>query len=144
MIVIPVEDAWILGDDIKADIVIIQECQTYNAIEKKHQVISISNMIKMLSFAVSNEIHPRTGVRNKARAAILCHSPLKDYFAKYLSEPLPIESCLPHHLHEHLISEVASNEIQNIQESIDWITWTFMYRRLPKNPNYYEIAGRTS
>lgn len=111
---VPLEESWLLGDNFRADVVIIQECQTYNTIEKKHQVISISSMIKMLSFAVSNEVHPKTGNRNKARAAIFCHSPLKDYFAKYLSEPLPVESCLPHHLHEHLISEVASGEIQNI------------------------------
>lgn len=26
---------------------------------------------------------------------------------------------------------------------MDWITWTFMYRRIVKNPNYYEISGRT-
>ena len=74
----------------------------------------------------------------------MCHSPLKDFFAKYLSEPLPIESTLPHYLHEHLITEIASGEVKSIQESLDWITWTFMYRRLAKNPNYYEIAGLSS
>ena len=73
----------------------------------------------------------------------MCHGPLKDYFAKYISEPLPVESLLPQNLHEHLNSAVAASEVQNIQECIDWITWTFMYRRISKNPNYYEIAGRT-
>lgn len=26
---------------------------------------------------------------------------------------------------------------------MDWMTWTFLYRRILKNPNYYEISGRT-
>ena len=73
----------------------------------------------------------------------MCHSPKKDYITKFISEPLPIESTLPQNLHDHLSAEVCSGTIESIQESIDWITWTYMYRRIVKNPNYYEIAGRT-
>jgi len=99
----------------------------------------------MLSLAISNELSGRGSrhARAKAKSIIMCHGPMKDYLAKYISEPLPVESMLPQNLHEHLNSAVASGDIQNIQECIDWITWTFMYRRISKNPNYYEIAGKT-
>jgi pre-mRNA-splicing helicase BRR2 len=73
----------------------------------------------------------------------MCHTPKKDFYTKFISEPLPIESDLAHNLHDHLSAEVVSGTIESIQDAIDWITWTLMYRRISKNPNYYEIAGKT-
>lgn len=33
--------------------------------------------------------------------------------------------------------------IKNKQEAVDWLTYTFFYRRLPQNPNYYNMMGRS-
>ena len=43
-----------------------------------------------------------------------------------------------------MCAEVVAGTIDSIQGAIDWITWSFMYRRIVKNPNFYEIAGRTA
>lgn len=40
-------------------------------------------------------------------------------------------------------TEIASGNIKSIQEAIDWITWSYLYRRIIKNPNYYEISGKS-
>lgn len=67
------------------------------------------------------------------------HAPKREYYKKFLFEPFPCESHLNHFLADHLNSEVVAKTIQNKQDCVDWITWTFMYRRLTQNPNYYNL-----
>lgn len=52
---------------------------------------------------------------------------------------MPIESHLNHYLANHLNAEIVAKNIHNTQDCIDWITWTFLYRRLTYNPNYYNL-----
>ena len=40
-------------------------------------------------------------------------------------------------------ADVVAGTVENKQDAVDWITWTFMYRRISQNPNYYNMAGRT-
>mmetsp|Transcript_18293 Transcript_18293/g.31301 ORF Transcript_18293/g.31301 Transcript_18293/m.31301 type:complete len:124 (-) Transcript_18293:1147-1518(-) len=73
----------------------------------------------------------------------MCHTPKKQYFAKFIQEPLPLESDLSNSIHDSMVAEIVAGSITSVQEAVDWITSTFMYRRMVRNPNYYEIAGRT-
>ena len=46
---------------------------------------------------------------------------------------------------DHINSEIVAKTIENKQDCIDWITWTYFYRRLNQNPNYYnlyEVTGQ--
>ena len=69
----------------------------------------------------------------------MCHGPKKNFYKKFLFEPFPVESSLHLNLPNHLNSNIVSKAIQSNEECIDWLTWTFMYRRLTKNPNYYNL-----
>lgn len=78
-----------------------------------------------------------------AKCYIMCHSPKKEYFKQFLEKPLPIESCLDHHINDHLNSSIVAEVIKTKQDAVDWLTWTFLYRRISQNPNFYNITGRS-
>ena len=69
----------------------------------------------------------------------MCHSPRKEYYKKFLFEPFPVESHLDHALHDHFVAEIGTRTIQNKQDAVDYLTWTFLFRRILQNPNYYNL-----
>merc|ERR1719238_840263 len=77
----------------------------------------------------------------QSRAHIFCQMNKKNMFKKFLYEPLPIESHLDHCLHDHFNAEIVTKTIDNKQDAVDYLTWTFMYRRMTQNPNYYGMQG---
>lgn len=83
----------------------------------------------------------RPSTDDAGRVTLLCHAPRKDYYKRFLLEPLPVESHLDHFLHDHFCAEVVARTIENKQDAVDWLTWTFFYRRLGLNPNFYAMAG---
>lgn len=72
----------------------------------------------------------------------MCHAPRKAYYGRFLHDPLPVESHLDHALADALNSEVcAAGTVASKQDAVDWLTWTLLYRRLARNPNYYGMPG---
>jgi hypothetical protein len=59
----------------------------------------------------------------------MCHAPRKEYYNKFLFEPLPVESHLDSALHDHFVAEVVTRTIENKQDAVDYMTWSFYYRR---------------
>lgn len=72
---------------------------------------------------------------------LFCHSSKKDDVDRIFFEPLPVESCIVSHLHSHLVGEIVNRTVESKAEAVDYLTWTFYYRRLAKNPNYYNLSG---
>lgn len=54
-----------------------------------------------------------------------------------------MESGLPQCLHEHVNTLIAAGQVATIQDVMDWMSCSYMYRRIARNPNFYEIAGRS-
>lgn len=73
---------------------------------------------------------------------LMTYTPRRDFYIKFLQEPMPLESQLPENLHSFLLSEIASGSVKTKQEVVEWLTTTFMFRRLTPNPNFYNLEGR--
>ena len=46
-------------------------------------------------------------------------------------------------LHEHVNALIAGGQVATIQDVMDWLSNSYLYRRISRNPNFYEIAGRS-
>ena len=52
-----------------------------------------------------------------------------------------MESSLLQVLPDHLNAEMVAGTITTKQEALDYMTWTFFFRRLVQNPTYYGLDG---
>ena len=76
----------------------------------------------------------------KARAVLMCPDVKRNYYKKFLSEALPIESQLQAYLHDVFVSEISTKTIADMQDAINWFTYTYYYRRLMANPSFYGLT----
>nr|GMD40293.1 DExH-box ATP-dependent RNA helicase DExH12-like [Ipomoea batatas] len=123
------------GVPLSAHLVVVMGTQYYDGKENAHSDYPVTDLLQMMGHA------SRPLLDNSGKCVILCHAPQKDYYKKFLFEAFPVESHLQHYLHDNLNAEVVSGVIQNKQDAVDYLTWTFMYRRLTQNPNYYNLQG---
>lgn len=68
------------------------------------------------------------------------HDVKKNFYKKFLYEPFPVESSLLAVLPDHLNAEIVAGTIKTSQDAIDYLTWTYFFRRLLKNPVFYNIS----
>lgn len=80
----------------------------------------------------------------KGKCVVMCHQLKKDILKRFLYEALPVESHLDRYLHDHIISEAVARTVQTLQDTVDYMTWTFLYRRLSKNPSYYGLRDTSN
>ena len=116
-------------------LVIIMDTQYYNGQDHTYEDFPINDVLQMIGRA------NRPLNDNEAKVVLMCLSSKKDFFKKFLYEPLPIESHLDHCLHDHFNAEIVTKTIENKQDSVDYLTWTLLYRRMTQNPNYYNLQG---
>ncbi|ESO95607.1 hypothetical protein LOTGIDRAFT_202330 [Lottia gigantea] len=125
--------AW--GVNITSHLVIVMDTQYYDGKTHSYEDYPVTDVLQMIGKA------NRPLQDKDAKAVILCQSSKKEFFKKFLYEPLPIESHLDHCLHDHFCAEVVTKTIENKQDAVDYLTWTFIYRRMTQNPNYYNLQG---
>ena len=121
------------GIEPTAHCVIIMGTQFYDGREHRHADYQISDVLQMMGRAC------RPLVDECGKCVIFCHAPKKEYYKKFLYDPLPVESHLQHFLADHLNAEIVTKTIEAKQDAVDYLTWTFLYRRLKQNPNYYNL-----
>ncbi|KAI0765441.1 Sec63-domain-containing protein [Fomes fomentarius] len=126
------DTAWSLP--VSSYMVIIMGVQYYEGKEHRYVDYPVMDVLQMMGRAC------RPLEDEKSRAVLMCQQTRKDFYKKFLAEGLPIESHLPTiMLHDYFLAEIAVKTIENKQDAMDILTWTYFYRRMTQNPNYYNL-----
>ncbi|KAJ2348884.1 Pre-mRNA splicing, partial [Coemansia sp. RSA 2671] len=126
------EACWAL-DPVTAHTVVIMGAERFVGREHRYADYAVPEVLQMMGRASAEG--------GQARCVLMCMANKRDFYKKFLYEPLPVESRLDAQLHDLMNAEVVAKTIENKQDAVDYLTWTFLYRRLPQNPNYYGLQG---
>ena len=126
--------AW--GVNFPAHLVIIKGTEYYDGKQKRYVDMPITDVLQMMGRA------GRPQFDDHGVACVLVHDVKKHFYKKFLYEPFPVESSLLDVLPDHLNAEVVAGTINTKQEALDYMTWTFFFRRLVQNPSYYGLEGK--
>ncbi|KAJ2339614.1 activating signal cointegrator 1 complex subunit 3 [Coemansia sp. RSA 2673] len=127
--------AW--GVNLPAHLVILKGTEFFDAKSKGYVDFPITDVLQMIGRA------GRPQFDDRAIARIFVTDSKKDFYKKFLHEPFPVESSLHNHLSEHINAEIASGTVKSAQDAVDYLSWTYLYRRLRQNPTYYGVEEPT-
>ena len=107
----------------------------------------IPDILQMVGRAHQKNVNP-FGINENSllnnKCFIMMPSSKKEFIKKFLNEPYPLETSINVYLENHFLTDIENKIINTKQKCVDWLTWTFFYKRLMKNPNYYELKGKTN
>jgi pre-mRNA-splicing helicase BRR2 len=117
--------------DCSAHLVVVMGTQFYEGREHRYIDYTLAEVLKMFGKA------GRPGQDKVCKGVLMVPAVKRDYYKKFLNEALPLESQLHSYLHDALITEISTKNVTQLQEALDWTTYTYLFRRLPANPSYY-------
>jgi pre-mRNA-splicing helicase BRR2 len=126
------EVCWEL--DITAHLVIVMNTQFFDGREHRYIDYPISDILQMFGKA------SRPGEDKLGRGVLMVPAVKRDYYKKFLNEALPVESHLQVYLHDAFVTEASTRTLSSTQDAVDWMTYTYFYRRLLANPSFYGLS----
>lgn len=123
--------AW--GINLPAHLVVVKGTQFFDAKTEGYKDMDLTDVLQMLGRA------GRPQFDTSGIARIFTQDSKKAFYKHFLHTGFPVESSLHHVLDNHLGAEVAAETIATKQDALDYLTWTFFFRRLHKNPTYYGL-----
>lgn len=76
---------------------------------------------------------------NSAIAVILTRKERVDHYQKLVAGSEPLESCLHLNLIDHLNAEIGLGTVTDLESATKWLSGTFFFTRLQKNPTHYKL-----
>jgi antiviral helicase SLH1 len=123
--------AW--GVNLPAHLVVVKGTQFFDAKIEGYKDMDLTDVLQMLGRA------GRPQFDTSGIARIFTQDAKKAFYKHFLHTGFPVESSLHHVLDNHLGAEVSAGTIATKQDALDYLTWTFFFRRLHKNPSYYGL-----
>eukprot|EP01054_Gregarina_sp_Poly1_P009530 Gregarina_sp_Poly_1__9529@NODE_59_length_17172_cov_76_315580_g50_i0_p1_GENE_NODE_59_length_17172_cov_76_315580_g50_i0NODE_59_length_17172_cov_76_315580_g50_i0_p1_ORF_typecomplete_len2257_score414_55Sec63/PF02889_16/6_8e81Sec63/PF02889_16/1_2e62DEAD/PF00270_29/3_1e03DEAD/PF00270_29/1_6e26DEAD/PF00270_29/6_6e15DEAD/PF00270_29/1_7e03Helicase_C/PF00271_31/1_1e16Helicase_C/PF00271_31/0_00051Helicase_PWI/PF18149_1/2_9e23ResIII/PF04851_15/1_9e14ResIII/PF04851_15/1_9e03ResIII/PF04851_15/0_15Flavi_DEAD/P len=133
ILVVTIECVWSLH--LSAYLVVIQDTEYWSSRDRQWVHYNQQTVTQILGLAGRPNIDNEEG----AQVVLFCKSSKREELKRAVFEPTQVESNLDFRLADFLLSEIVTGTIKNKPDAIDWITWTFEYRRLAKNPNFYGL-----
>lgn len=125
--------AW--GVNFPARLVIVKGTEFYDAKLKRYVDFPLTDLLQMIGRA------GRPQFDDCGIACVFVAEEKKNFYKKFLYEPFPVESSLAGQITDHINAEIASGTLQKFQHCIDYLTWTYFFRRLTKNPAFYGLKN---
>lgn len=123
--------AW--GVNLPAHLVIIKGTQFFDAKIEGYRDMDLTDILQMMGRA------GRPAFDTSGIAMVFTKESKKTFYKHFLNVGFPVESSLHKVLDNHIGAEISSGTIKSRQEAMDFLTWTFLYRRAHHNPTYYGI-----
>ncbi|KIW48286.1 uncharacterized protein PV06_00891 [Exophiala oligosperma] len=123
--------AW--GINLPAHLVVVKGTQFFDAKIEGYKDMDLTDVLQMLGRA------GRPQFDTSGIARIFTQDAKKAFYKHFLHTGFPVESSLHKVLDNHLGAEVNAGVITTKQDALDYLTWTFFFRRLHKNPTYYGL-----
>lgn len=120
--------------NVTAHLVIVMNTQFFEGREHRYIDYPISEVLQMFGKA------SRPGQDKVGRGVLMVPAVKRDYYKKFLSEALPVESHLQSYLHDAFVTETSTRTIASTQDAMDWMTYSYFYRRLLANPSFYGLS----
>jgi antiviral helicase SLH1 len=123
--------AW--GVNLPAHLVVVKGTQYFDAKTEGYKDMDLTDVLQMLGRA------GRPQFDTSGIARIFTQDSKKAFYKHFLHTGFPVESSLHKVLDNHLGAEISAETITTKQDALDYLTWTFFFRRLHKNPSYYGL-----
>ena len=123
--------AW--GVNFPARLVVVKGTEFFDPNKKRYVDFPLTDLLQMIGRA------GRPGMDDHGTACIMVQEEKKNFYKKFLYEPFPVESSLANSLTDHLNAEIAAGTLSSRKHCIDYLTWTYFFRRLTKNPAFYNV-----
>lgn len=123
--------AW--GVNLPAYLVVIKGTQFYDAKVEKYKNMDLTDVLQMMGRA-GRPAFDTTGV-----AMVFTKQSTKSFYKYFLNIGFPVESSLHKFMEDHIGAEISARTIKTRQEALDFLTWTFLFRRIHANPSYYDV-----
>ncbi|KAL6941353.1 hypothetical protein ACO0RG_002482 [Hanseniaspora osmophila] len=125
--------------NIHSSFVFIRGTSYFQASENRSLDYSLNSLLEMVGCCSYNGAENNVG-----NVTILTTEKTKQYYSKFLSEGEPLESFFPFNLGEFLLSECSNGIVTSKSDIMEWITYSYFYRRIHANPSYYGVKDTSS
>ncbi|CAB4065806.1 SNRNP200 [Lepeophtheirus salmonis] len=118
--------AW--GVNLPAHTVIIKGTQVYNPEKGKWTELGALDVLQMLGRA------GRPQYDTKGEGILITNHTELQFYLSLLNQQLPVESQMVTKLPDILNAELVLGTIQNVQDAVDWLGYSYLFVRMMRNP----------